>query len=196
LQEALARARIQIAMGEGEESLLQTIEALESYRSDAVLNGRTRSELEIGLVLALAHDALEDREGAVQELARALALAHPRGHRRIFLDEGAPLMALIRRALPNLPEDLAALARALLVLYGQEPRAAEPAGNARLVEPLSEQEQRILRLLAAGHSNAEIAEALFISVNTVKTHVKNIYGKLGVGSRAEVRRAAGQLGLV
>lgn len=196
VQEALARARVQIAMGEGEESLRQTIEALEAHRSDAVTNGRARSELEIRLVLALAHNALEDREGARQELAQALALAHPRGHRRIFLDEGAPLMALIRRALPDLPEDQAALARALLVLYGQEPRATEPAGNARLIEPLSEQEQRILRLLAAGHSNAEIAEALFISVNTVKTHVKNIYGKLEVSSRAEVRRAARQLGLV
>lgn len=195
VQEALARARVQIAAGEGEQVLQQTVQELEGYRSDASNHGHVHSELEIGLVLALLHGALESPERAYQELTRALALAQPQGYRRVFLDEGQPLMALLRRALPELPGEQAALARALLYLYGQEQRESGPTANAALVEPLSEQEQRILRRLAAGESNAEIAEAMFISVNTVKTHVKNIYGKLGVNSRAEVRRAAQQLRL-
>jgi LuxR family maltose regulon positive regulatory protein len=67
------------------------------------------------------------------------------------------------------------------------------ARAAPLVEPLSEREERVLRLLAAGLTNPDIASELVISVNTVKTHVKNIYGKLGVNSREQARQAARHL---
>ena len=196
VQEALARARVQIAAGEREVLLAQALPQLDAYRAEAQKNGRARSELEIGLVLALAQDAVGNREQAVEEIARALAMAQHQGHRRIFLDEGQRLMALIRQALPDFSPEASAFARALLYHYAQEQQAAEPSGNTALIEPLSEQEQRIMRFLAAGQTNAEIAEALFISVNTVKTHVKNIYGKLGVSSRTELRRAARQFGLI
>jgi LuxR family maltose regulon positive regulatory protein len=74
-------------------------------------------------------------------------------------------------------------------------RSALPQDSQPLIEPLSEQEQRVLRLLAAGLSNPEIAEQLVISVNTVKTHVKNIYAKLNVNNREDARQAARQLKL-
>ena len=196
VQEALAKARVLIVAGEQETLLAQTLPALNAYRTKMRENGGLRSELEIGLVLALAQGALGNREQAVQEVTRAVVMAQQQGHRRIFLDEGPRLLALLRQALPDLPAEAAAFARALLYQYGQEQHEAEPAGNAALIEPLSEQEQRIMRLLAAGQSNAEIAEAFFISVNTVKTHVKNIYSKLGVSSRAELRRTARQFGLI
>ena len=71
------------------------------------------------------------------------------------------------------------------------PQAASP-----LVEPLSPQELRVLRLLAAGRSNTAIAQELVISTNTVKTHVKNIYRKLGISSRDEAREVAQELKLL
>jgi LuxR family maltose regulon positive regulatory protein len=77
----------------------------------------------------------------------------------------------------------------------QTRKSALPQDTRPLIEPLSEQEQRVLRLLAAGLSNPEIAGELVISVNTVKTHVKNIYAKLNVNNREDARQAARQLKL-
>lgn len=193
-QSALARARVQLAAGAGEPQLRQAIQELEAYREDAVANGRLRSELEISLVLALACDVLGDRARSAQELSRALSQGKALGCRRIFLDEGQPLMALIKGLQPQLPAGLTAYARSLLLLFGRTPREADDRRGG-LIEPLTEQERRVLRLLAEGQSNHEIAKALFISVNTVKTHVKNVYGKLEVRSRSEARQAARQLGL-
>ena len=65
-----------------------------------------------------------------------------------------------------------------------------------LVEPLTDRERQILRLIAAGRSNPEIAELLYLSLNTVKWHAKNLYGKLGVGSRVEAIARAQELDLL
>jgi LuxR family maltose regulon positive regulatory protein len=116
------------------------------------------------------------------------------------LNERERLAALLRDTLPEIREEsLAAYARALLYTVSQEGKqkgAATAHGPESLVEPLSEQERRVLRLIAAGLSNPEIAEELVISVNTVKTHVKNIYGKLSVNGREEARQAARHLKLI
>jgi len=128
---------------------------------------------------------------ARQTLIEALALAQPEGYQRIFLDEGDPLASLLRETLPEIRvESLAAYARALLYTKAQEQARQEGSTNGSpdlLVEPLSGQEKRVLRLLAAGLSTPEIARELVISANTVKTHVKNIYSKLGVNNREQVR---------
>lgn len=71
-----------------------------------------------------------------------------------------------------------------------------PVDAALLIEPLSSQERRVLRLLAADLSYPEIANELVVSLNTIKTHVKNIYGKLDVHSREEAAQLARQLHLV
>jgi LuxR family maltose regulon positive regulatory protein len=118
----------------------------------------------------------------------------------MFLDEWRALAGPLRALIPELEDKaLAAYARALLYEMGQvrsESRATAPARSTLLAEPLSPQEARILRLLAAGLSNPEIAQELVVSVNTVKTHVKSIYVKLNVRTRKEAREAARQLRLV
>jgi LuxR family maltose regulon positive regulatory protein len=132
-------------------------------------------------------------------LNQALSLAQPEGFRRLFLDESPALGGLLRTLIPELEDDsLAAYARALLYSMAQartEPHAAASTDAALLAEPLSPQEERVLRLLAAGLSNPEIAQELVVSVNTVKTHVKSIYVKLNVRTRKEAREAARQLKL-
>jgi LuxR family maltose regulon positive regulatory protein len=185
--EALLDARLLIAQGQAEEALRQ----LEHLRAEARACGRIRSELEIQVLAALAHAAREDVEAAGAALRTALALAHACGYQRLFLDEGDALAAPLRTILPTLRQPrLRAYAQALA-----QTLAAERLGP-ELPDPLSPQEQRVLGLLAAGNTNPEIARELVVSINTVKTQLKQIYRKLGVGSRHEARAAARRLGLL
>jgi len=133
-------------------------------------------------------------------LRETLALAQTEGYQRLFLDEGEALAILLRAVLLDEREEpLATYVRCLLSTFtqqhaGQDTSTLTP--SALLIEPLSPQEQRVLRLLAAGRSNREIAEALVVSVNTVKTQVQSIYRKLNVKSRWEAREAAHHLKLL
>jgi LuxR family maltose regulon positive regulatory protein len=195
-QEALVVARLLIAQGEAEKAL----SLLKDWQVDARANGRVRSQMETLILVTLAHAALEDFPQAKQTLVQALVLAQPEGYRRIFLDEGEPLMAILQDILPEIQdESLASYARALLYTKVQEigrENVMLSSGSGIAIEPLSEQEQRILSLIGAGFTNPEIAEELVISLNTVKTHVKSIYRKLNMSSRKEARQAARQLNLV
>ena len=119
------------------------------------------------------------------------------GYRAGFL---VPAEALLQATLPALRDEaLATYVRTLLRAFASKQGKAQisPAENASLpLEPLSPQEQRVLRLLAAGRSNPEIAEALIVSINTVKTQVQSIYRKLHVQNRWEAREAAQRLHLL
>jgi LuxR family maltose regulon positive regulatory protein len=185
-----------IAQGEPDAAF----DVLDEWQMDSHAQGRARSELEILVLQALAHAALDRQVEAGQTLVRALALAQPEGYRRLFLDEGQPMADLIRAVLPDLRgEPLVGYVRTLLLAFAEEPIGqATPSAlvPGLLIEPLSPQEQRVLRLLAAGLSNAEIAEELVVSINTVKTHVRNVYSKLDVNSREQAREAARELKLV
>ncbi|HZD10295.1 MAG TPA: LuxR C-terminal-related transcriptional regulator, partial [Candidatus Binatia bacterium] len=195
LQAGLVGARVKIAQDNAEAAIPQ----LKSWLEETQIERHTRGEIEISLVLARAYNAAGDSQQAQKMLIHALEMGRPANHRRIFLDLGAALAPLLKEAIPSIEDDaLAAYARALFYTYSQE-QAAKPenAGGAEwLVEPLTEQELRVLSLLAAGLSNPQIGEELVISVNTVKTHVKNIYGKLGVSNRREASDAAQQLNLL
>jgi LuxR family maltose regulon positive regulatory protein len=174
---------------------------LERLLAAAQAGGRTGSVIEILVQLALASQAEGDRSRATDQLGRALALAEPEGHIRVFLDAGPALTALLHSVNPDSPGELHA--RAVLDAASQEPsRPDEPASGTRatpaqpLVDALSERELEVLRLLESDLGGPDIARELSVSVNTVRTHTRHIYAKLGVTTRREAVREAGRLGLL
>jgi LuxR family maltose regulon positive regulatory protein len=165
---------------------------LDRLLAAAEAGGRVGSVLEILVVRALAAQQAGDTERAESDTVRALELAEPEGYRRIFTDEGPVLATLLRRS----------AARGVAASYVSRMLGSEdsPPGGARatggLVDPLSERELDVLRLLASELSGPEIARHLVVSLNTVRTHTKNVYAKLGVGSRRAAVRRADELGLL
>ncbi|MBA2682570.1 MAG: hypothetical protein H0U76_29770, partial [Ktedonobacteraceae bacterium] len=159
-----------------------------------------RYTLEIKVLLSLAHAACREDLQARQWLQQALSQARSMGVVRLFVSEGEPLARLLRQLVPTLQEPaLRAYAQTILRAFAR-PAEADGPGQASaaglLVEPLSAQEQRVLRLLATGHSNREIAQELVVSVNTVKDHAKHLYRKLGVSNRLQAGEAARHLKLI
>ena len=148
--------------------------------------GRTGSVIEILVLQALAHQMQGDIPAALVPLERALTLAEPEGYVRMFVDEGAPMAVLLEKAAkrgiaPN-------YVRQLLTAFGKA--EDRPPVNQGLIEPLSERELEVLRLLGTDLNGPEIARELIVSLSTLRTHTKNIYTKLGVNNRrAAVRRA-------
>ena len=150
---------------------------------------------EAWLLDALALDALAEHEAAAQSLERALDLAEPAGLRRMFVAHGGaiePSCAATSATAPPIPRWSATSWRRSSAAAA---RPAVPAAR-RLAEPLSEREQAILGYLPSLMSNQEIAGALMISVNTVKTHLKAIYRKLDAPGRREAVQRARELALI
>jgi LuxR family maltose regulon positive regulatory protein len=127
---------------------------------------------------------------ALQFLEDALQKAQPEGFIRAFLDKGPPMKALLERLKPQ-SGDLKGYIQTILAAFGETRKTSQT--QAALVEPLSEREQEVLRLVADGMSNGEIAERLIVSVGTVKTHVHSILEKLGATSRTEAAARAREL---
>jgi LuxR family maltose regulon positive regulatory protein len=158
--------------------------------------------IEAQALAALCHHSLHQPTEALEALAGALRLAEPEGYVRVFLNEGLPMLALLRQAAGRSirPGYVAALLRAAgasaQVLSAPSPAATPDERPAPLVELLSERELEVLRLMAGYLSNAQIAECLTVSVGTVKTHIHHIYGKLGVAGRAEAIERSRQLRLI
>jgi LuxR family transcriptional regulator, maltose regulon positive regulatory protein len=158
---------------------------------------RTGTVIEILVLQARTAHAHGDVPGASAALERALTLAEPEGYVRVFAGEGPPMASLLRRVAKQ--RTAWAYARRLLAACG--PAGGTPEGPAasarqRLVEPLSERELDVLRLLGSDLDGPDIARELTVSLNTLRTHTKNIYAKLGVNSRRAAVRQAAELNLL
>jgi ATP/maltotriose-dependent transcriptional regulator MalT len=185
-REYLTFVRVRIAQGRRELAgpfLAEALRLLERLQADAEAKARLDSLMEILVLRALALFAVEaHRRHALTALERALLLGEQEGYIRLFVDEGEPMVAMLRQAYARgiAPDYVVTLLSALGEQTGAAPSRAFP-----LVEPLTERELAVLRLLVRGLSNAEIARELIITVGTVKRHVNSIYGKLGVQSRTQ-----------
>ncbi|MFN2190141.1 MAG: LuxR C-terminal-related transcriptional regulator [Candidatus Promineifilaceae bacterium] len=182
-----------------DDGLSDVMELLERLLNAAEEGGRTGSIIEILLLRALAFEAQDDLPAGLDALERALMLAAPEGYLRIFADEGRPAAALLRRALDHgIAPDY--VRRILAAIQTNEPAEAEKmmvqAGDSGMIEPLSEREIEVLRGIAIGLSNRQIADRLYLSVNTVKVHTRNIYGKLDVHNRTQAVERARALSIL
>jgi LuxR family maltose regulon positive regulatory protein len=193
----LTSARVLHARGKRDEAL----GLLEELRGFAETSGITGGLIEILALQALVLWARNEKERAVGTLVRALALAEPEDFVRTIVDEGPAMAELLSEVLEarqrgRLDSPVSAhYIRRLLVASKRDASSSAQQG-AGLPEPLSERELEVLVLIAAGKSNPEIAGELFIVLSTVKTHVKNIYRKLGARNRAQAVSKARELNLL
>jgi LuxR family maltose regulon positive regulatory protein len=157
---------------------------------------RTGSVIEIMVLHGLVQQARGDAEAALAPLQRATTLAEPEGYVRVFVGHGRPMASLLGRlAQQGKPGDYVHR----LVLACSEPASVSSGvvpTQGRLVDPLSEREMDVLRLLGSELSGPDIARELLVSLNTLRTHTKSIYAKLGVNSRRAAVRQAAQLRLL
>lgn len=175
--------------------------------------GRNGSVIEILILQSLAYQAQGDQPQAIASLERALTLAEPECYVRVFTDEGEEMRRLIETLSQNHNHPLQGYAGKLLAAFPQpamiEPGSplresgplfvAEPEvrwANIMHAEPLSERELEVLRLLRSELSGPEIAQQLVVSLNTLRTHTKNIFKKLGVNNRRAAIHRAEEIGLL
>jgi len=194
-------SRVRVAQGRLDEALGLLARLLEM--TEAV--GAMGQAIEILVLQALALQAQGQVDQALAALARALSLAEPGGYVRTFIDEGPPMGELLRQAVDRgVAVDYAGR---LLAIWDEETKDRGPGTEERdssffhrpspvLAEPLSERELEVLRLLTTSLSSREIADELVISVSTVRSHIKNIYGKLDVHRRMDAVLRAEELGLL
>jgi LuxR family maltose regulon positive regulatory protein len=193
----ISRARVRLAQGDPSAAL----SALEPVRRQAEAKGWQDERLKVMVLQAVALQAHGATDQALQFLGDALALAEPGGFIRLFVDEGAPMAELLSTAaargmLPAYTRKLLAACEAEKQRDADEsPLLAAPAAQP-LIEPLSERELDVLRLIAQGLSNREISERLFLALSTVKGHNRQIFGKLQVQRRTEAIARARELGLL
>jgi LuxR family maltose regulon positive regulatory protein len=200
--EYVAFARILLAQRRLDEATQLLQHLLESAERGGSISGA------IGLLnlQALVYQASGDQVRAMTALQRALTLAEPGGFIYIFVSEG-PAMAQLLGQLYRSGVATGYIARILAAFettsrqgqaddQRQSTVRGTPARASPLIEPLSEREREVLALIAEGLTNPEIASKLFLSLNTVKVHTRNIYGKLGVNNRTQAGIRARALGIL
>ena len=192
--EHITLARVLLARGtwvHDPRSIQQAIALLERLLVAAETGGRWRSVIEILVLQALAQHGRGRSTAGLEPLGRALTLAEPEGYVRSFVGEGAPMAEMLAAAAKRgiTPEYV----RRLLGAFGRSGRPSVDGQD--LVEPLSERELEVLRLLASDLDGSGIADALVVGLSTVRSHTKSIYAKLGVNSRRAAVRRGEELGL-
>ena len=194
----LTLARIllaQAAQDRRADSLDQALRLLVRLLTAAEAGERWGSVISILVIHALGSQQQGDLSAARTSLERALALAEPAGYVRIFVDEGDAMCGLLRY-LTDRTTASPYTHRVLQAFDLGHPAAPATQWITGLVEPLTARETDVLRLIAAGLRNQEIADQLFISLPTVKRHVANAYGKLEVRHRTEAVARARALHLL
>jgi len=187
--EALTLARVLIGQSNTEAAL----ELLARVQRGAEAGGRTGRVFEAQMLQALALQSQGDIDSALGVLSEALKLAEPGGYVRLFVDEGPSMARLLYRVVEQ--GRAAEYAGRLLSVF--EPVEKLKSSEVEpLIEPLSERETEVLRLVADGLTNREIGQKLSISLGTVKAHTASIYGKLAVHSRTQAVARARVLGLL
>ena len=182
----------QFQLDDDDRSMRDALALLERLQVAAEEGGRMRSVIEILVLQALAHERRRDVPASLGPLERALTLAEPEGFVRSFVDEGSSMAALLTVAARK--GIVAEYVRRLLAGSGErDDRARTRQG---LVEPLSEREVEVLRLLATELDGPGIARELVVGLSTIRTHTKNIYAKFGVNNRWAAVRRGEELGLL
>jgi LuxR family maltose regulon positive regulatory protein len=198
----LVLARVLLAQSQPDQALglLERLDAL------AESQGRTGDVIGIRALRSLALQATGHHEGAVSLLAETLALARPEGYVRVFADEGPPMAALLRSLISARQRGRAAIGsdaatdhlHQVIRAFGPVRAQADKRGPAvtGLIEPLTDRELEVLRLLAAGRRNRDIAQDLVVTQETVKKHISHIFDKLGAANRTQAVAHARRLGLI
>jgi LuxR family maltose regulon positive regulatory protein len=188
-------ARVMLAQGRLEEAA----GLLHNLLEEAETVGRISRVIEILILQALVAQAMGETDRAMHVLEQALHLAEPEGFIRIFVDEGPPMARLLYASLSRgiAPDYISRLLAAFPIVEQEQTTSLRAqAPSPELIEPLSEREIEILQRIARGLTNPEIAARLYLSLNTVKVHTRNIYGKLGVNSRTQAVARARALGIL
>jgi LuxR family maltose regulon positive regulatory protein len=175
----ISQARVHLAQGDTSAALA----VLGPLRRHVEAKGWEDERLKVMVLQAVALHAHGEKDKAAQLLGDALALAEPGGFIRIFVDEGSPIAELLEKILDDNIDVPRAYVKKLLSAFRLSKLIKTDDG---LGEHLSERELEVLGLIAGGLSNKKIMEELFLSLSTVKTHIRNIYSKLNVHSRTEV----------
>jgi LuxR family maltose regulon positive regulatory protein len=188
----VTRARLLLA----QENYTEASDVLDAQIESIQHGGATSRLIELLALRALAKQSQGEMPRAMDDLSRALSLAEPGGYVRVFVDEGPPMAHLLYEALKQkiAPDYIQRLLKAFSLEEPEKTKAQSPEQD--LIEPLSEREIEIMRLIAEGLTNQEIGARLYLSLNTVKVHTRNIYGKLGVNSRTQAAARARALGIL
>jgi LuxR family maltose regulon positive regulatory protein len=193
----LSLARVYLAQGDTGKALA----LLEPLRQQMEARNWQDERLKVMVLQAVTLYGHGDKDKAVELLSEALTLAEPGGFIRIFVDEGPPMAELLERMAPY---DVRAegggmrgyIQKLQTAFEGQNFFHPSSFSPQPLIEPLSQRELEILQLIDQGLSNREISERLFLALSTVKTHNRNIFGKLEVQRRTEAVSRARELGLL
>ncbi|HEY4036625.1 MAG TPA: LuxR C-terminal-related transcriptional regulator, partial [Ktedonobacteraceae bacterium] len=184
---------------------VQALPRLEPLLVRATTGQRWGHVIEIRLLQALAHQMCQEEAQALDILSEAVRLAEPEGYIRSFVDQGPPIAALLGKLreqqcqvgpTPYLDKVLAAFPQQSQTYKYQPKQEKEHIKAQSLLDPLSQRELQILQLIVQGASNQDIAQELFLAINTVKRHVSHIFSKLGISNRVQAVKQARDLGLL
>jgi len=193
--EYITRSRLLIAQKKFDEAKV-VINQIYKHAQEV---GKKLTELKCLILFSMLFYKEGDVDQALEHLYKAFAIAEPEGFIRIFIDEGPPMAKLLYAALSRgiMPDYVQRLLAAFPVEKPEQMHRTQlQSHESDWIEPLSDREIEVLRLVAEGLSRQEIAAKLVLSLNTVKTHARNIYSKLGVHSQLQAVRKAQGLGLL